>query len=173
MAFLFLTYFLDRFGNEATQAVVRNQENSLASLDDTLKTLNITDPATGKPVTADDVVLDWMATMYLQDSSVGDGRYAYHNYSSAPKVSATDKIETCPGPAYKASVSQYGADYVEITCPGDHTIDFAGSTVTRLLSEQAHSGNSMFWSNKNDLSDTTLTREFDLTGVSGPVDFSY
>jgi hypothetical protein len=31
----------------------------------------------------------------------------------------------------------------------------------------------MFWSNKADQSDTTLTREFDLTSVSGRVDFSY
>jgi bacillopeptidase F (M6 metalloprotease family) len=30
-----------------------------------------------------------------------------------------------------------------------------------------------FWSNKGDQSDMTLTREFDLTSVSGPVEFSY
>jgi hypothetical protein len=31
----------------------------------------------------------------------------------------------------------------------------------------------MFWSNKNDLSDTTLTRDFDFSGVRGSLDFSY
>ncbi|MEW5938755.1 MAG: choice-of-anchor J domain-containing protein, partial [Chloroflexota bacterium] len=37
----------------------------------------------------------------------------------------------------------------------------------------AHSGQFAFWSNKGDESDMTLTREFDLTGVSGPVTLSY
>ena len=73
-AFLFLTYFLDRFGDTTTQALVRDQENGLASVDDTLKNLNITDKETGQLITADDVVIDWMVTMYVKDGSVGDGR---------------------------------------------------------------------------------------------------
>ena len=32
-SFLFLTYFLDRFGDKVTQALVKNQENSLTSVD--------------------------------------------------------------------------------------------------------------------------------------------
>ncbi|MGE5073294.1 MAG: hypothetical protein ACM3MF_07700 [Anaerolineae bacterium] len=172
-AFLFLTYFLDRFGDKVTQAVVKNPENSLTSLDDTLKSLNVTDPQTGKPVTADDVVMDWMATMYLQNGSVGDGRYVYHNYRDAPTVSLTDHIDTCPRSPLQASVNQYGADYIAINCSGDYTLTFTGSTVTPILSTDPHSGKYMFWGNKNDQSDTKLTRSFDFTGVSGPIDFSY
>ncbi len=97
---------------------MKDQENSLTSIDDTLKTLNITDKQTGQPVTADDVVMDWMATMYLKDGSVGDGRYVYHDYRNAPQVSATEKIETCPRSAETATVNQYGADYIQITCTG-------------------------------------------------------
>ncbi len=36
-AFLFMDYFLDRFGAKATQALVRDKEHSLPSVDDTLK----------------------------------------------------------------------------------------------------------------------------------------
>ena len=172
-AFLFLTYFLDRFGEKVTQAVVKDQENSLDSIDDTLKTLNITDKQTGKPVTADDVVLDWMATMYLQDGSVGDGRYVYRDYRNAPQVSATEKIETCPRSPENATVNQYGADYIQITCAGDHTLSFTGSTVAKILPTDAHSGKYVTWSNKADLSDMTLTREFDFSAVSGPLELSY
>lgn len=172
-AFLFLDYFLDRFGEQVTQAVVKNPENGLQSLDDTLSSLHVTDKQTGQPVTADDAVMDWMATMYLQDSSVGDGRYAYHNYQQAPQVSATQTIDSCPQPSEQATVGQYGADYIEVTCAGDHTLSFTGSTVTKILPTDAHSGKFMFWGNKEDLSDTTLTREFDFTGVTGPLTFSY
>ena len=172
-AFLFLTYFLDRYGDTVTQAVVKNQENSLNSIDDTLKALNITDKQTGQLVTADNVVMDWMATMYLADGSAGDGRYVYHNYKDAPQASATEKIETCPRAPEQASVNQYGADYIEITCAGDHTLSFTGSTAAKILPADAHSGKYMLWSNKADLSDMTETREFDFSGVSGPLDFSY
>ncbi|HEX8992352.1 MAG TPA: hypothetical protein VF784_11800, partial [Anaerolineales bacterium] len=138
-AFLFLDYFLDRFGPQVTQAVVRNPLNSLESLDDTLGTMHVTDKLTGKPVRADDVVMDWMATMYLQDASVGDGRYAYHNYPDAPRVSATKQIDTCPQPPVQGSVSQYGAEYIQIRCAGTYTLSFAGSTVAKIMPTDAHS----------------------------------
>ena len=41
-------------------------------------------------MTAEDAVLDWMLAMYIGDASVGDGRYAYHNYTDAPKAEATE-----------------------------------------------------------------------------------
>ncbi len=172
-AFLFLTYFLDRFGDKVTQAVVKDQANSLESIDDTLSAMHVTDKQTGQPVTADDVVMDWMATMYLQDGSVGDGRYTYHNYKDAPQVAATETINTCPAPSTPGTVNQYGAEYIDIECSGNYHLTFDGSTVSKILSTDAHSGKFMFWSNKADQSDMTLTHEFDLSGVSGPVDFSY
>ncbi|HEX8993561.1 MAG TPA: hypothetical protein VF784_17920, partial [Anaerolineales bacterium] len=172
-AFLFLTYFLDRFGLQVMQAVGRNQLNSLESLDATLSTMHVTDKLTGKPVTADDVVMDWMATMYLQDGSVGDGRYTYHNYSNAPKVSPTRQIGTCPQQPVQAPVSQYGAEYIQIQCVGNYTLSFTGSTVAKILPADAHSGKFMWWSNKADVSDMTLTRAFDFSNVNGPIDFSY
>ncbi len=172
-AFLFLTYFLDRFGKDVTQAVVKNPDNSLQSIDETLTAMHVTDKLSGKPVTADDVVMDWMAANILQDGSVSDGRYTYHNYQNLPQFSPTKTISDCPSGPTQSTVNQYGAEYIEIACSGNYHLSFEGSTVSDILSTNAHSGKFMFWSNKADLSDTTLTREFDLTGVSGPVDFSY
>ena len=172
-SFLFLTYFLDRFGDQATRAVVQDQENSLTSLDDVLQKLNVVDKQTGQQITADDVVLDWMAALYLQNPSIGDGRYAYHNYASAPRVSATETISHCPTSLESSSVNQYGADYVAMTCSGDHTLSFVGSTQASLIPPQPHSGKYAFWSNKGDESDMSLTHDFDLSSVTGPVSISY
>jgi hypothetical protein len=171
-AFLFLTYFLDRFGDKVTQAVVKDQENSLPSIDDVLKTMNVTDKQTGKVITADDVVMDWMATMYLEDGSVGDGRYVYHNYRNVPSVNPRNQVQNCPA-TDSGSVYDYGADYIEITCAGNYTLKFTGSTVSPILPTSPHSGKHMFWGNKEDLSDTTLTHAFDFTNVTGPINFSY
>ena len=171
-SFLYLTYFLDRFGEEATKALTNNPENDLPSVDDTLAELNITDPQTGKVITADDVFMDWAVALYLLDGTVGDGRYTYNNYPDAPQYQPSDEIRNCPQ-SLSSPVNQYGMDYYTITCAGDYTLTFTGSTVTGLLPVDANSGNYVFWSNRGDESDMTLTREFDFTNVSGPINMSF
>ena len=171
-SFLYVAYFLDRFGEEASKALTNNPENDLTSVDDTLAQLNIIDPQTGKLITADDVFMDWAITMHLMDGSVGDGRYHYKNYPQAPQVTTTEFISSCPQ-STGGSVNQYGMDYYTINCSGGYTLHFTGSTIIGLLPVDAHSGNYSFWSNRGDESDMTLTREFDFTNVSGSISMSF
>lgn len=171
-SFLYLAYFLDRFGEEASKALTNNAENDLPSVDSTLAALNITDPQTGQVITADDVFMDWATTLYLMDGSVGDGRYDYKNYPNAPTVTATESISNCPQ-TMDGTVNQYGMDYYTIDCAGDYTLSFTGSTVVGLLPTSPHSGDYVFWSNRGDESDMTLTREFDFTNASAPINLSF
>ncbi|MBK8821600.1 MAG: immune inhibitor A [Anaerolineales bacterium] len=171
--FLFMTYFLDRFGEEATQALVKDTANGLDSVEDVLREINATDPATGQPISADDFFMDWAVTNFTLDASVGDGRYIYTNYPGANRASATETIYSCPQSSLTRDVHQYGVDYIAIECEGDYTLSFTGSTVTGLLPADPYSGEYAFWSNKGDESDMTLTREFDFTNVSGPIELSY
>ncbi|MGE5249482.1 MAG: choice-of-anchor J domain-containing protein [Bacteroidota bacterium] len=172
-SFLFLTYFLDRFGEDATKAVVKDPANGFDSIDDALKQINAVDPLTNRPITADDVFLDWAITNILLDKNVGDGRYVYHNYPGAHQASPTETFSDCPLAPQSRSVHQYGVDYIQITCTGDHTLTFTGSTAAQLVPASPSSGSYAFWSNKGDTSDMTLTRQFDFTGVTGPIDLSY
>lgn len=171
--FLFMTYFLDRFGEEATQLLVKDPANGLDSVDDVLTEVGATDALTGQPITADAFFMDWVVTNFLLDKSISDGRYVYNNYSAANRASATESIFNCPQPPASYTVHQYGVDYIAIECPGDYTIQFTGSTVTGLLPADPYSGDYAFWSNKGDESDMTLTREFDFTNVSGPIELSF
>lgn len=171
-SFLYLTYFLDRFGEEATKALTNNPENDITSVDQTLAELNVTDPQTGKVITADDVFMDWAATLLLMDPSIGNGQYDYKNYPNAPKVEIPESIESCPQ-SFGGTVNQYGMDYYSIKCAGDYTLKFTGSTVVGLLPTSPHSGKYVFWSNRGDESDMTLTREFDFTNVSAPINMSF
>ncbi len=173
--FLYLTYFLDRFGEEATKALVQEASNGFDSVDAVLRSLNAVDPLTGSPIQADDLFMDWAVTNYLLDGSVADGRYIYHNYANAPRASAIETINSCPltDAGSTRSVHQYGVDYLSIVCQGDFTLTFSGSTATGLLPEDAYSGDHAFWSNKGDESDMTLTREFDFNGVNAPIELTY
>jgi hypothetical protein len=171
-SFLFLTYFLDRFGEDATKALVQDQQNGMESVDDILKSIKATDKVTGQPITANDLFMDWVTTNYVQDGSVGDGRFTYHNYNSAPQVNDTESISSCPDTITR-SVKQYGADYIHFECSGKHTLRFEGDTQTGLLPVDANSGKMAFWSNKGDESDMTLTREFDFSNATGPLTLKY
>ena len=171
--FLFMTYFLDRFGEEATQALVRDPANGLESVDDVLREISATDPQTGLPITADSFFQDWTVANFLQDKSVEDGRYVYTNYPEANQAYATETIYSCPQEPVSRTVKQYGVDYIGIECEGDYTISFTGSTVAKLLPADPYSGEYAFWSNKGDESDMRLTREFDFTNVSGPIELSF
>ena len=172
-SFLFTTYFLDRFGEDSTKALVHDQENGLDSLDHILNQLDKMDPLTGKIITANDFFLDWAVTNFVQDGSVADGRYIYHNYANAPKAGTAETVSNCPAEPATRTVNQYGVDYIRITCPGKYSLHFEGATSTHLLPSDPHSGNHAFWSNKGDESDMTLTRAFDLTAVTGPVSMDY
>lgn len=172
-SFIFLTYFLDRMGEEVTKEVIAHPVNGLKSIDLVLENMNITDPLTGAPIDADDLVLDWALTNYIHDDRVLDGRFVYNNYSYAPQAFETETLRDCSGSVGLRDVEQYGTDYIRITCDGSHNLNFIGSISTEVLPENPHSGNYAFWSNKGDESDMTLTKSFDFTGHEGPISFNY
>ncbi len=164
--FLFMDYFLDRFGAKTTQALVADPANGMRAVDDVLTAQAITDTTTGKPLTSADVFADWTIANYLGDSNVADGRYAYHNYPQAPKVDGpTDTYSSCPTEA-SATVHQFGAVYYQIDCPGKINIAFTGSQQVSVVPTKPNSGRYAFWGHRNDESDTRMTHDFDLSGVS-------
>lgn len=171
-AFMFVNYYLNRFGEDATKALVKAPENGMDSIDVVLANLGITDPLTGKIIGADDVFADWAVTNYLLDPNAGDGRYIYQNHPGTPGTYETEWVTDCLSDWQDRTVHQYGADYIRISCAGT-TLEFEGSTEVALLPEDAYSGDYAFWSNQGDDSDMTLTREFDFRNVSGELSLSY
>lgn len=172
---LFVTYFLERFGEEATKALVADPANGLESVDFVLSELRATDPETGAALTADDVVLDWVIANYLADPSVGDGRYGYPTYPQMTEYPAqeTETVDTCTAGMNTRQVHQFGVDYIRLACDGQVTLQFEGATGTDLLPVDPYSGDYGFWTNKGDESDMTLTRSFDFTSVSEPITLTY
>jgi hypothetical protein len=172
-SFLFMAYFLDRFGEEATQAVVAAPDNSMESITRVLDELGFRDPLTGDAITADDVLADWAVANILLDPAVGDGRYDYANYDPV-QASITETQSGIPATPIRRYVHQYGVDSIRFTdLSGEVTLDFTGSTIVSLLPESAYSGSYAFYSNKGDASNMTLSQTFDFSGVDAPIEMSY
>ena len=172
-AVLFLTYFLNRYGESATQALVAEPENGMSGVDNVLSMLGQTDHRRGTIPNADDLFQDWTLATYIQDSSVADGRYTYVNYPRAPQPDATETMHKCPVEDQTRDVHQYGVDYIRITCPGEYTLRFEGALHVPIAPVDPYSGEFSYWSNRGDASDTTLTRQFDFTDQQGTLTFTY
>jgi immune inhibitor A len=155
-AFSFMLYFWDRYGDAGVKALAAEPANGLTGMQSVLSQI---DP--GKKV--DDLVADWMVARYLDDATIGNGRYGY-SQTDRPKVEPRQTIAYYPVDE-QASVHQYAADYTELRGSRDLTIDFAGSTKAPLLDTQPHSGQYFMWSNRADVADLRLQHEFDLSNV--------
>jgi hypothetical protein len=163
-SFLYLEFMHGRFGPDLIRALATHPLNGLASVDAALA-------AQGLPYTAEDVFADWMIANYLNDTSVENGRFAYTAFADASRV-RPDPLGFCPA-EISDRVNQFGADYWRITCSGEHTLTFSGATTVKLTPADPASGAHAFWSNRGNESDITLTRTFDLTGLSAPIEMNY
>lgn len=172
-SFLFVLYYLDRFGEDAAKALVAHPRNRLDSIDAVLEEMGEIDPLTGQIITADDLFGDWVLTNFLKDGRVADGRYDYSIYPDSPRVDITETLDQCPSGWHNRLVHQYGVHYISLNCAGSYNLQLSGAMEVSLLPVDPHSGEYAFWSNKGDESNTTLTRSFDFREVQAPLTLSY
>ncbi|OQY19487.1 MAG: hypothetical protein B6I35_11600 [Anaerolineaceae bacterium 4572_32.2] len=157
--YLFTSYFLDRFGAEATQALVGHVENSFASVEGVLDEL-------GAGLTYEGLFADWVVANLLDDPAIGDGRYGYDDIDPPSFDIETSYYESDYPVSVSSTVHQHGADYIELYGERPLTLRFTGSAQVGLVDTVAHSGQYVWWSNRGDDSDMTLTRAFDLSDVN-------
>ncbi len=172
-SFLFVAYYLDRFGEDATKALVAHPLNGLDSIDAVLGEMGEIDPLSGQIITADDLFGDWALTNYLKERRVSDRRYDYAIYPDSPRVDISETHALCPADWQNRFVRQYGVHYISLHCPGSYNLQLSGASEVSLLPVDPYSGEYAFWSNKGDESNMTLTRSFDLRVAQAPLTLRY
>jgi immune inhibitor A len=156
-SYLFMQYFLGRFGEDLMKTVVSDKENGIAGFQDALN-------KAGRKEKFDEIFADWIVANYVnQPNAEPKGRFGYPDIKP-PQFAVVDTLTKLPATG-KASVSQYGSDYLQIKGQGDLALEFQGSTTVPLVNAKPH-GTSAWWSNRGDDSDATLTRGFDLHGLT-------
>lgn len=155
---LFVYYFAERFGAELMRELTATPADGMAGLDGVLA-------ANGLDLTPEEVFADWVVANFVNDSSLGDGRYGYQGIDLAQTVAVDHRHSRYPD-TQTSTVHQFAADYVELyPGRGDLVIEFSGSTEVRLVDNEPYSGRYQWWSNRGDVSNMTLTRGFDLGGL--------
>jgi hypothetical protein len=156
-SYLFLAYFLERYGEGALLSLATEPANGIAGFDAVLARV---DP--GRNFT--NLFADWVVANYLDDPDSAEGSFGYASLKlDSPSVSAQHREHPAE---QRASVHQYATDYVMLGGAGDLEIGFSGSTVVPLAGNEVHSGAYQWWAMRGDEGDARLTRAFDLSGLS-------
>ncbi|MBI5030277.1 MAG: immune inhibitor A [Chloroflexi bacterium] len=158
-SYLFFNYAAQRFGPDFIRAVIHTPREGINGVQAVLD-----ERANG--MRFDDLFADWAVTNFLNDPTVEKGRYAYTNESMF-KIARAQNLSHFPA-SRTSQMHQYTGSYTTLEPDlGDVTIHFTGTTSVNLLPVNAHGGNWMWYSNRADVSNMSLTRSIDLTRVSG------
>ncbi len=150
---LFMAYMAGRLGLDKLKDLVADPADSIAGVQGFLN-------KDGAGISFDSVFADWVVANYLDEPQ---GPYGYQDRQVKASLSGT---VTAPGDLV-SFVHQYAARYFELkTDPGGGVLGFSGPTRVRLIPTDPPSGNYLWWSNRGDSIDTTLTREFDLSSLT-------
>ncbi len=154
-AYLFATYFHQRFGDEGSRALTAERSNGIVGFEMALEGL-------GTDVTFEVLFTDWLVANLLDsEEHTEKPPYAYEALDlERPKVAATDQDYPV---RMETAVQQFGARYIGLKSDVDLTIQFTGTKQTPFLDVPFPNDQRVWWSNRADESLTTLTRRWDLS----------
>lgn len=155
-AYLFMSYQLNRFGDDYIRDVFSTDTTGIATIQNALDKIQ-------SGLTFDNVFADWVVANFIQAPELGK-RYNYPAGDIGIRPTAGYNQYPAQG---SDTVHQYGTDYIQLLPQGkDVTFSFDGADTVRAIPTDPFSGKYMWWSGRTDFSDTELSHEFDLTGVT-------
>jgi immune inhibitor A len=111
-------------------------------------------------VSFEDVFADWVIATYLDEPEGVPYSYADADVEAGSVTTLADYGEG------EDSVHQFAADYIDVDlAEGDAVFSFDGGETVKAIPNEPHSGRGQWWSGRGDSIDSTLTGEFDLTGL--------
>ncbi len=158
-AFMMIAYIYEQFGEDAIRQLSADPTNGLQSI------ANLLDQFDGPRL--DDFFADWVIANYTQATLTGGGRFDYALLDGQIGTPASTGVMAFPF-SLDTFNRQYSTSYYRLTIPdGTTAFDIAldAPTTTPLVPTNAASGQWMWYSNRGDGSNPTLTRPFDLSGV--------
>lgn len=156
-SYLFMTYFYEKYGKDLSlrQLIRDGAGERLELFADIARQQN--------PAINDfgDLYADWSVANLINDPRFGEGRYSYKQLASELKVQPEPL-----GDGQQESVAQFGSDFWQIEADGqERVLRFDGSDTIGVVAAEPE-GSAMWWSNRGDNAHGTLTRSFDLRGVT-------
>lgn len=113
----------------------------------------------------DQIVADWAVANLIDDPDIADGRYTYATGHELPDLLPMRAQPTLlPSGQTSGTLAQFGVAYLQLPT-GTTNLTFRGATRVNLVGAPTR-GRYSWWSARGDDSVATLTRVFDLRGLS-------
>lgn len=154
---LFFTYLYERYGHPAIDAVSQADGDGLTAVDNALKSLGHSG--------VEEFFADWVAANVAVKPQTEDGRWGYELVQQGR---AFQRVVNEYPYTFDSYIFPYAADYFAIGLLDSDVlrVTLEIPNTNRVIPTEAYSGQQMWYSHRADGSATTLTRQFDLTGVS-------
>ena len=160
VAFMFLEFLRQQAGGEdLIRAFMQKGIDTPADMDAVLK-------QRGQPGVEEQWANFVAANAFIGQSADRAFSYPQGAPSRLPATVVVGDVAS-PGGIFRSTVHEYSVKYVELP-RGKITLKFEGQTSNRLISTDAHSGRTFWWSDRGDGMDSTLTRTIDLRSASDP-----
>jgi immune inhibitor A len=156
-ALMFVTYFYERYGVDALRTLSADPVDSLDSVDNALRGMD--------EAGVNEFFADWVLANYLLEP---DGLYGYKMLTALVSPPPEEVVTNYPY-TLDDEANQYSTDYFVLTNlenRSELSISIDAPDIVQLVPTTATSGQKMWYSNRADESDTTLTRTFDLSDVT-------
>jgi immune inhibitor A len=155
-AYLFLAYLYDRLGSGFIRAMLADSRyTDFALINDVLHKRHIN-------TTANALFTQWVVANQLRDPSVDGGVYAYRQMTASPSLKRQFSLPF----STLDHIHPYAAQYLALDhLSGRKTVHLTFSAPTTIPLLHLTRSGPFWWSNRGDMSETTLERTVDLRHV--------
>lgn len=158
-AYLFLNYLVQRLGIQVVPAIVDETADGIEGIRNVLA-------AMGAP-SFEELFADWVVALAADDLDAPGEPLAYGLLTVDVGPPLTEQsLGALIDIGGRDTVNNFGTDYLSIDPDlAQATLLFEGATESRVSAAGATSGQFAWWGNRADMSDTRLTRAFDLGSI--------
>jgi hypothetical protein len=153
---LFSVYLLEQFGPDLVKNIVQNPAPGVIGIQEELAKLP-------NSPSFEDIYADWIVANLLNMPSIYEGQFGYQEIT--PANIKYQPVQLFNGEPISESLPPYGSQYYLVSRDQPVEVNFTGSTLARLTPVDPYAGEYVWYSNRGDETDFTLTRTFDLSDL--------
>lgn len=153
---LFIIYLLEQFGPQFIKDLINNPAPGVFSIQQELDKLP-------REPRFQDVYANWLMAKLINNPNLSNGEFGFTEYT--PVTPIREIVRTVDGKPIEDQLPPYGARYYQIQGSEPVKVNFNGSTLARLTPADPTSGEHVWYSNRGDESEFSLSRTFDLSDL--------
>ena len=153
---LFSIYLLEQFGPEFIKEIVKNPAPGVIAVQEELAKLP-------DAPSFEEIYANWIVANLLNMPNIYEGQFGYREIT--PDNIIYQPVQQFNGEPLIESLPPYAAQYYLVNRDEPIQVSFNGSTLARLTPADPYAGEYVWYSNRGDESEFTLTRTFDLSDL--------